>query len=269
MSTKSPAQRRQPPIERYLLILETIAAANTSLTLTELTNLLQLPKPTVHRLVNVLEGAGALESGTGHQRSFSIGRRMWRILQLGQSLDTVRNYAQLVCDELTEKIRETSYIVKLGIDDVQTVTRSVPDQGYRLHVLPGKELPPHAAASAKAIIAYQDERIQEKILSKPLKKLTSHTTTDPNIVRQHLNEVKKQGFAVCDREIDEDIMAYATPVILPKAGVLYSIGVTAPSNRLNQQPATYWVEHLQQAAEKFALLISESKSSLLESTITD
>lgn len=269
MSTKKAPQRRQPPIERYLLILETIAAANTSLTLTELTNLLQLPKPTVHRLVNVLEGAGALESGTGHQRSFSIGRRMWRILQLGQSQDTVRNYAQLVCDELTDKIKETSYIVKLGIDDVHTVARSVPNQGYRLHVLPGKELPPHAAASAKAIIAYQDEHIQEKILDRPLKKLTPHTTTDPDQVRQHLDEVRKQGFALCDREIDEDIMAYATPVLLPNAGVLYSVGVTAPSNRLNQEPAAYWIEHLQQAAKKFALLISESDNNLLVNTLSD
>lgn len=259
MSTNNSNERRQTPLERYLSVLEVVAASNRNPTLTELSELMHLPKPTVHRLVGVLENAGALESSEGRQRSFRIGRRMWRILQLGQSLDTVTNFAQMACDRLTDTVRETSYIVKLGVDAVHTVTRSVPDQGYRLHVFPGEELPAHAAASAKSIMAYQAPEVVDRILREPLKALTRHTITQVDTVKQHLVQVRDQGYAVCDKEIDDDIMAYACPVHLPDAGVLYSVGVTAPCSRLNREPADYWITHLQETARYFARLLTHTK----------
>lgn len=251
-------QARSSPLERYLSILEMVAAAQDGLNLTELAQMMDLPKPTIHRLVGVLEGAGALSTSGGRQRTFHVGRRMWRILRLGQNADVVENMAQITCDWLADRIKETSYVVKLGIDEVHTVARTVPGQGYRLHVFPGETLPAHAAASAKAIIAHQPEAVVARVLREPLAALTEHTLTDMKAVRAHLAQVREQGFAVCDREIEAVVMAYACPVHLPGAGVLYSVGVTGPVDRLGRRSAQYWVEHLQAAAQYFATLLSQT-----------
>lgn len=253
------SENRQGPLERYLSILEIVAASNHSLTLTELSALMNLPKPTIHRLVGVLQKAGALQADDGRQRGFYIGRRMWRILQLGQDQRVVTNYAQIVCDRLTERIMETCYLVKLGVDAVHTIARSVPDQGYRLHVYPGEELPSHAAASAKAILAYQDENTLNAILHEPLARFTDRTKTTISEARSELEQVREQGYAVCDREIDSNIMAFGCPVLMDGAGVLYSLGVTGPCSRLEQQPAEYWVQALQEGARQFANLLSGTK----------
>lgn len=254
------SENRQGPLERYLSILEIVAASNRSLNLTELSVLMNLPKPTIHRLVGVLQKSGALQSDEGRQRSFNIGRRIWRILQLGRDPRVVENFAQIVCDQLTERIMETCYVVKLGVDAVHTIVRSVPDQGYRLHVFPGEELPAHAAASAKAILAYQDDTTLSKILHEPLIRLTERTTTDIDAVKAELEQVRQRGYAVCDREIDGNIMAYGCPVFLDDAGVLYSIGVTGPCSRLEQQPADFWVQALQGGARQFATLLSAAET---------
>ncbi|MCC2597015.1 IclR family transcriptional regulator [Pusillimonas sp. MFBS29] len=253
------SENRQGPLERYLSILEIVAASNHSLSLTELSALMNLPKPTIHRLVGVLQKAGALQADDARQRGFRIGTRMWRILQLGQDQDVVTNYAQIVCDRLTERIRETCYAVKLGVDAVHTIARSVPDQGYRLHVYPGEELPPHAAASAKAILAYQDEKVLDAILHEPLVRLTDKTKTTISEAHSELERVREQGYAVCNREIDWDIMAFGCPVFLDGAGVLYSLGVTGPCSRLEQQPVEHWVEALQEGARQFANLLSGAR----------
>lgn len=236
-------------------MLEIVAASNRSLNLTELADLMGLPKPTVHRLAGALEKAGALETSGGRQRSFRIGRRMWNILYLGQNSEVVENFAQIACNRLTDKIKETSYIVKLGVEGVHTVARSVPDQGYRLHVLPGAELPVHAAASAKAILAYQPPEMVERILREPLLRFTENTRTNLPDVIENLRQVREQGYAVCDKEIDAAIMAYGCPVLLPDVGVIYSIGVTAPCSRMTEQPADYWISHLQETASYFAGLL--------------
>lgn len=260
MNQKPTLDQRQGPLERYLSILEIVAASNRGLSLTELSVLMDLPKSTIHRLVGVLQKAGALLPDDGPQRNFQIGQRMWRILQLGQDQRVVVNYAQIVCDRLAAKIMETCYIVKLDVSTVQTIARSVPDQGYRLHVFPGEELPPNAASSVKAILAYQDSEVVDRILCEPLTRFTERTITDIGLIKAELCRVREQGYALCDREIDSNVMAYSCPVFLEGAGVLYSIGVTGPCSRLERHPADYWAEALQGAAQTFAKFLSSSQT---------
>ena len=221
----------------------------------ELSELMGLPKPTIHRLVGVLLNSGALQTEEGRNRGYSMGRRMWRILQLGRNPRVVENYAQIVCDRLTEQIRETCYIVKLAIAGVETIARAVPDQGYRLHVLPGEELPAHAASSAKAILAYQDEALIQQVLREPLPKLTERTVTDIQEVKRLYEQVRQNGYAVCDREIDPGVVAYSCPVFTDGNQVLYSVGVTGPLERLAQHAQEYWIEALQDGARQFAQLL--------------
>ncbi|MBO9356730.1 helix-turn-helix domain-containing protein [Bordetella petrii] len=248
---------RQSPLERYLSILEIVAASQRPLSLTELANIIDLPKPTVHRLIGVLQACGALRTEERNQRGFLIGRRMSRLLHLSQDESVVANYAQIVCDRLTEKVAETSYVVRLGIDAVHTIARSVPDQGYRLHVLPGLELPAHAAASAKAIAAYQDDATQQRLLRPPFKRLTEFTKTTLEQVMAELERVRQDGYAICDREIDNGIMAYGCPVFLRTGEVIYSLGVTGPCSRLTERPAAYWIEALQESAALYATMLRE------------
>lgn len=244
-----------PPLERYFRVLEVVAAAHDRVGLAEIAAATGLPKPTVHRLTRTLSEAGALEIQSGPHKTYGVGRRLWRLLYLGMARDRVASSAQLVCDDLARRLGETCYAVRLGEGTVASVARSVPDQGHRLHVLPGSTLPAHAASSAKAVLAFQPEPVIEAALAPPLPALTPHTTTDPAAVRAELAEVRRTGYAVCDQEIDEGVMAYAVPVPLPNAGVLYALGVTGPSTRMGRHPAEIYVHTLREGAGRFADLL--------------
>lgn len=181
---------KQGPLERYLMVLEMVAASHDGLNMTDIANLTGLPKPTVHRLTRVLLEAGALETDGGRFKSFRIGPRLWRILYLGLGRDQVANMAQVVCDELAEKLHETCFISRLGQKTIRSIARRAPDQGHRLHVLPGAQLPAHAAASAKAILAFQPEEVLQRILGEDLPALTDRTKTDLDAVRAELEQVR-------------------------------------------------------------------------------
>ncbi len=247
---------RQGPLARYLTILEMVAASHRGLTLTDIAVLTGLPKPTVHRLVGVLLDTGALRPDEEGRKTFRIGARLWTILHLAQDERIVANYAQLVCNELAAKLGETCYLVRLGWENIRSIARAVPDQGHGLHVLPGDVLPPHAAASARAILAFQSDAVTARILREPLPQLTQRTCTDLAGVRASLAEVRARGYAVCDREIDDNVMAYGYPVHLPGSGVLYSIGVTGPCSRLRAQPEEAWIAELRAAAKRFAEMLT-------------
>lgn len=242
------------PIERYLRILEVVAASAHGLTLTDIARLTGLPKPTVHRLTRSLVDAGALAGDEAWYKTFRVGDRLWRMLHLGLARDEAAAYAQIVVDGLAAELRETCYVVRLGQENIRSIARSAPDQGHRLHVLPGEVLPPHAAASAKAILAFQPDETVTRFLSGPLEKLTPRTLTSVDVLKAELAEVRERGWALCDREIDDNVMAYAWPVRLRGAGVVYSVGVTGPCSRLSILAPESILEPLRGAADRLAAM---------------
>jgi len=243
------------PLDRYLSILEVVVASKQGLSLSDLARILDLPKPTAHRLVSALCGAKALEVEDEGLKIYRMGSRMARMLKLGRDESELTNYFQMVCNELVEEFDETCYVVKLAPKSAHTVAVSVTEHGYRMHVGEGALMPMHAAASAKILLAYQDDDARRRYLEGPLEKITPFTMTNVRQVISELNQAKKDGYATCVGEIDPSTKAYAVPIMSPE-GVFFSVGVTGPQFRLDKQSPAYWIGHLQVAAEKLERIIS-------------
>jgi DNA-binding IclR family transcriptional regulator len=61
-------------------------------------------------------------------------------------------------------------------------------------------VPAHCAAGGKVLLAWRD-RWRESLLARQLEPVTSRTVTDPRALRQELDVVRSQGFAVDDGEL--------------------------------------------------------------------
>jgi DNA-binding IclR family transcriptional regulator len=243
------------PLDRYLSILEVVLASKDGLTLAEICKILDLPKPTAHRLVSGLCASKALEVADSGLKTYRAGTRTSRMMTLGRDQNIVINYCQVVCNELVRELDETCYVVKLAPQSAYTIAVAETDQSYRMHVGEGALMPMHAAASSKALLAFQDDASRRRYLSGPLEKITPFTMTGIREVLAEVEKVKKQGYATCVGEIDPSTMAYAVPVQLP-VGVLYSLGVTGPQFRLDKHPAQYWVERLRASSDKLSRMLA-------------
>lgn len=255
-------KEKQRPFERYLEIMEVIAAAHDGLRLIDIASVTGLPKPTIHRLVQALVEAEVVEADGERGRSFTVAPRLWRLLYLAMNRETVASYALIVCEQAAAQLNETCYIARLGTNEIRIIARSVPEKGYRLHVTPGEIPPPHAAAAAKAILAFQNESVLPRYYPKSLARLTEFTKTDLAVCLAELETVRSQKFAICDKEIDEFVMAYAVPIELPNAGVLFSIGVTGPVTRLLQDTVDHYIETLNVSGNKFSEMLQTTEDLL-------
>jgi len=243
------------PLDRYLSILEVVLASRKGLTLAEIGKILDLPKPTAHRLVSALRSAKALELADEGSKAYRVGARMTRMLTLGRNESAVINYCQAICNELVSELEETCYVVKLAPQSAYTIAVAETEHGYRMHVGEGALMPFHAAASSKILLAYQDEASQRRYLSGPLEKITPFTMTSVREVLTEINKAKKDGFATCVGEVDPSTMAYAVPVLSP-VGVYYAVGVTGPQFRMDKKPLEYWLELLRTAADKLGRMLA-------------
>ena len=245
-------------LSRYAFILDTLAAAPEGLTLTEIMQSTGLPRGTVHRLLGALLEVGYIEPVEG-RKVYVLGSRLLHMLHLGTPAEIIVRLVRPVLDRLVARFRETAFLARLEGHEVRSVAMAMPSGAGQSYVQPGREMPVHAAASAKAIFAFQDEAVIADALARPLEKFTGKAVTDPAAVRAELEETRRLGYAVCDEELDPGIYSYACPIHLDDPGVIYSIGLVGLTERLHRFPADEIVAGLNEAASEIAALLSRRR----------
>lgn len=238
-------------LSRYAAVLDAVAARPDGLSLTEIVQATGLPRGTVHRLLGALQSVGYLATRDG-RKIYALGPRLVKLVHVGGSTASVETLARPVLEGLVETHGETAFLARLTGDRVESLVTAVPSREGQSHVHPGRDMPIHAAASAKAIFAFQDPALVERALERPRKRYTGQTRVRAAEVRRDLETVRRRGYAVCDNELDPGVLSYAVPVHVQDAGVLYSVGVVGLSVRLARHGEARLARHLGAAAESIA-----------------
>ena len=218
------------PLQRYFRLLEVVAGFPAGVTLAQLVGLLGLPKTTVHRLLRGLTDVGALTEGPGG--TYRLGPRLLGMLYAGASEDWIQGLTQPLLRELADETGETCYIARLVETRIQSVAIVTPENAVRGYVVPGRELWPHAAASAKAILAFQIEPVIAAVLASGLPRLTSRTQTDRTALLKELAAIRQSGIASCIGEDVDGFAGIACPIPIDGVEVTYSLAITGTIDSL-------------------------------------
>jgi DNA-binding IclR family transcriptional regulator len=227
-----PDKPKLPPLERYVRILELLAAFPDGLSLTDVATMLELPKASSHRLLRTMQESNLVAPAGSGAFSYVTGSRLRRLAYMSADTEWLEVVVRPFMRSLAAESGETCYIAKLEGVSVRSVLMEAPDTPWRGFVLPGREMHPHAAASAKAILAFQDEQTIDLALSQPLEALAANTNTDVDKVRSDYARIREIGYATCIGEIDDGLAAVAVPIVVRGPEVIYSLGMTGPLNRL-------------------------------------
>ncbi|MFY9991545.1 MAG: IclR family transcriptional regulator [Rhodoplanes sp.] len=247
-------------LTRYALVLDTVAQASRALPLAEIGERAGLPQATVYRLVHALLHVGFLAPGE-RRKHYVVGPRLLRLLCAAMPRGAVRQLAQPILEQLASDFGETAYIAKLEGAEVETLAVALPGSERQAFVQPGRSMPFHAAASAKAILAFADDRLVDEVLAKPHARYTARTKTTEHEIAAELATIRQQGFAVCDQELDPGVLSYACPVRIGGAGVVYSLGVVGFADRLGNSPSDAIVSSLKTAAEALSHALRDDAAS--------
>jgi len=251
---KTVRTRGASPLSRYVQILEAVAAARSGLTLTEISQQLDLRTPTVHRLVGSLKSLDLLTNNDG-SRSYALGHRMLLLLHATLSLADYSHLTTSILRDLVDELGETVHLARLNGTIAESVLMVQPEGSNRSFVQPGRELPLYAAASGKAILAFQSPDFIKRYLAQPRAPFTENTKLSDKELRAELALIRASGIAVCDNELDAGVLSYGHPVRVKGGYVMYSIGVTGLAHRFRSTPKDFVREKLSHAAallsEKF------------------
>jgi DNA-binding IclR family transcriptional regulator len=212
---------------RLFRILETFSPGRPSLTLSEISRHSGLPLTTTHRLVGELAGWGALERATDGR--YRIGLRIYELAALTPRGTFLREVAMPFLGDLYEATHQNVQLGVLDGHEVVYVERISGRDAVPVVSRPGGRLPLHATGVGLVLLAHADRELQEEVLDEPLKRFTDKTIADPRQLRRVLADVRKNGFAISDRQIELSTLSVAAPVSDDTDAVVAALSIVVPA----------------------------------------
>jgi DNA-binding IclR family transcriptional regulator len=218
-------------VDRAAVILLALASGTPRLGVSEISELVEVPKPTVYTMLRTLERHG-LVSQEVEGGKYALGPA---VLQLGNAyLDGSELRARSVpwADMLSRQTGEAVWVGVLSGRNVVVVHHAFrPDDLVQILEV-GAAIPWHACALGHAIVASLDEDARKTLLAGPAQRLTGRTVTDPEALRQALGVTRERGYAIEDQEATLGDAGLAAPVSDWSGRVVGALGIVGPADRL-------------------------------------
>jgi len=252
----SPSIQKDRPLERYISILEAIAPFAQGLTAAEVGIALDLPKTTVNRLLNALIASGMIHADSARNRHYRLGNRILQLLDKSPDTSWLATLAQKPLQALADKTGQSAFISKFDGASVRSITCVAPDTPIRTYVMPGMDMPMHAAASAKAILAFQTPEVLSRMLATAdLPKLTDKTKTSVPALLQEFTKIRTQGYATDLAEHVAGLGSIAVPIRVAQTDTVYAVGLTGPYSRIIDHGFKAHYQEIAEVAQRLGKLL--------------
>jgi IclR family transcriptional regulator, acetate operon repressor len=230
-------------------VLEVLVRAGRAVTLSELMQATELPKPTLHRTLALFEEAGFLTREPGG-RAYIIGERLSRF-----ALDVLRSDAaaaerRTILRRAVSELTETCNLAVLKKGVLIYLDRVEAAWPLRLHVPEGGAgLPPHCCASGKLLLAHLPALERARLLELlPLERFTERTITDRAVLGSELDRIVSVGYAVDNEEYVLGVACVAVPVANRHGDVVAALALQGATARLPLMRAIEFIPRLRAAA---------------------
>lgn len=242
------------PAQRLLALLEVIAEKDQFFTLQSLVEETSLPKPTLHRMLQQLEGSGMLQR-EADSRHYSRGNRLRRLAENLLLNDTAHGARHTVLSQLVDDIGESCNITALSGGEVLYLDRVETSEALRFYLHPGSRVPVHCSASGKLFLAQMSPAQRRRLLGEiPLKPFTRNTLIDLAALETEIETVRQNGYAFDDEEFLPGLICIAVLAPSPRGKSNLGIAIQAPIMRMPKEKALECLPALQRAAKAIAAI---------------
>ncbi len=222
-------------VDRALKLLDILIDKKEAIALSEISEIADLNISTTHRLLNTLVQRGFVTQAEESSK-YKLGYRLFEIAGILEDQINLKRIVRPYLEEIVEKCNETANLVVLDGAEVVYIDQVESTNMMRMFAQVGSKGPAHSLGSGKALLAYLSETELDKLLAElDLKKFTENTITKTEKLKEHLAEIREQGYAVDDEEMEEGVCCAAAPIENRDGKVIAAISVSGPNIRINDQ----------------------------------
>ena len=240
-------------LARGLQVLLAFSERKSPSSVAEIARRTELDRAVVRRCVHTLECLGMVRCDG---KKFLLDTN---VLNLGHayfsSIDLVQR-AQPVLDELSEVVHTNCALAMLNHGDVVYLVRSQSRRLTQRSLGMGSRLPAHCTSLGRVLLAHlEGSQLDAYFAHTSLQKITPNTVTDEHALRNILTDVRKDGYAVVNQEMEMDLVGIAVPVQIKGFAEQLALSVTvSPRFTAAYEVKSRYLAPMHKLAEKLRLL---------------
>lgn len=223
---------RVPILDRTLDLLELLARQPGGLTLTAMTEALQMPKNSVFRIATTLSLRGYAERDE-IAKTYRLSRRLLGLGHAAVGGDRLIQAAAPILTALRDATGETALLGTLAGQQGVVLDQVPSSHPVKVVVEIGHAFTLHTAAPAKAMLAHWDpEALRDFVSRMRFARHTRHTITRASAFLAELQQARASGYALDRGEESETFACVAAPVFNHRGQAIAALWISGPSDRL-------------------------------------
>lgn len=241
-------------ITRVLDIIEAISTAKHPPTPLDLSIELDIPKPSIHRLLQTLEQENFIKVDT--YGGYIVGKRTHKFLMSAWQQEHLKIERLAILQKLSDQINETCGIAILHNNQMLYTDRVQANWPLQVYLPIGSTVPLWCTSSGKLLLSFLPEQRRNKILKHlSIVPMTKNTITTANLLEEDLNRISLYKIGTDNEEFISGMVACSVP-ILSGDELLASLYVHAPTIRKSLDDLLVFEPLLRQAAKDLSNLIN-------------
>ena len=209
---------------------------------------LGLNKSTTHSLISTLEQMGYVQQDQ-ETAKYSLGLKLFELGQVVHANMDLRNIAMPFLRELALKFGETVHLAILSKSEVVYIDKVDTSRSIRIGSQIGGRNAAYCTGVGKVLLAgLSDNELTDILKSMKLEKLTANTIVDKEILRKLLVQVRNNGFAVDQGEIEDGLSCTAAPIKNHRGKVMAGISVSGPTSRMQTENSNELTKEVMETA---------------------
>lgn len=206
-----------------LRVIEAFSADRPRLSISEAAAIAGLDRATTRRcLLTLAQGGYASYDG----KFFTLTPRVLRLGTGSLAAMPLPRIVQPVLDRLSEEIGESTSVSILDETEIVYVARAAQRRVMSIALMPGSRLPAYCTSMGRVLLAALEPSEARRILEdSSLAAKTVRTITGIDALMGLLDEVRQQGYALNDQEVEIGLRSIAVPLVSARGQVVAALNV--------------------------------------------
>lgn len=220
-------QTKIPVTMRGLAILQIIAEAPHPLSINNIMQHTNLPKSTIHRILQQLTESEMIYKESLNNRFF-LSQKTQHLAHNILTNNTYHGPRHRLLKNLSNLTGETCNCTFFDGDSIVYFDRVETNWSIRIQLPIGSKLPVHCTASGKLFLAYMPKAIRQRLLNvAPLERYSQNTTIDVSVLEQEFKKIKAQGYSTDQEEYLAGVVSIAMPVFI-EGKLYFTVAIHTP-----------------------------------------
>lgn len=214
-----------PAVHNAIRLVELLAESTQPLGVSEICRALELNNNMVFRLLKTLEQDQWIRVHPPGPK-YSLGLRPFHYLSKSIDRIEIKAASRTHFEKLWRETGESCYLAIVDGQRTLFLDHLDSTRAVKITARPGERFLMHCAAPGKALLAFSDESLVDKIITEGLPAQSHTTITDPDQLKAELASIRNCGYSIDKEEYGAGIVCFAVPVFDFQGELAGAIGIS-------------------------------------------